>query len=73
MVTIYRYLPGWTVPCISPFVTKVIYYMEMVGVKYQAVSQELSRLDMDTPHGKLPVIVDTDGTRIADPHRSSII
>jgi glutathione S-transferase len=66
MVTIYRYLPGWTVPCISPFVTKVIYYMEMAGVKYQAVSQDLSRLDADTPHGKLPVIVDTDGTRVAD-------
>lgn len=66
MVTVYRYLPGWTVPCISPFVTKVIYYMEMAGVKYQAVSQDLSRLDVDTPHGKLPVIVDTDGTKVAD-------
>lgn len=66
MITIYRYLPGWTVPCISPFVTKVIYYMEMSGLKYQMKSQDLGRLDADTPHGKLPVIVDEDGTQVAD-------
>jgi glutathione S-transferase len=66
MITIYRYLPGWNVPCISPFVTKIIYYMEMAGLKYEAKSQDLSRLDVDTPHGKLPMIVDSDGTKVAD-------
>lgn len=66
MITIYQYLPGWTVPCISPYVTKVIYYMKMAGVPFEAKAQDLTTLDRDTPHGKLPVIVDGDGTRVAD-------
>jgi glutathione S-transferase len=66
MITIYRYLPGWTVPCISPYVTKAIYYMRMAEIKHEAQNQDLTKLDIDTPHGKLPVIVDSDGTRVAD-------
>ncbi len=66
MITIYRYLPAWTVPCISPYVTKAIYYMHMAEIKYEAKNQDLTKLDMDTPHGKLPIIVDADGTRVAD-------
>ena len=66
MITIYQYMPGWTVPCISPYVTKVIYYMRMAGVRFEAKPQDLTRLDAETPHGKLPVVVDADGTRVAD-------
>ena len=66
MVTIYQYLPAWTVPCISPYVTKVIYYMRMTDLNFEAKPQDLTKLDRDTPHGKLPVIVDTDGTSVAD-------
>lgn len=66
MITIYRYLPGWSVPCISPFVTRVIYYMEMADLAYEVQSQNLSRLDVDTPYGKLPIIIDADGTKVAD-------
>jgi len=66
MITIYRYLPSWTVPCISPYVTKAIYYMHMAGLEYEAKSQDLTKLDVDTPYGKLPVIVDEDGTKVAD-------
>jgi len=66
MITIYRYLPAWTVPCISPYVTKAIYYMHMTEMKYEAKNQDLTKLDMDTPHGKLPIIVDSDGTKVAD-------
>jgi glutathione S-transferase len=66
MITIYQYLPAWTVPCISPYVTKVIYYMKMAGVPFEAQAQDLTKLDQDTPHGKLPVIVDSDGTKVAD-------
>ena len=66
MITIYQYMPGWTVPCISPYVTKVIYYMRMTGLPFEAKAQNLARLDAETPHGKLPVIVDSDGASIAD-------
>lgn len=66
MLTIYQYMPGWTVPCISPYVTKVIYYMRMADIGFVAKPQNLAELDRDTPHGKLPLIVDTDGTRVAD-------
>ncbi len=66
MITIYQYMPGWTVPCISPYVTKVINYMRMTDLKFESKPQNLAQLDRDTPHGKLPVIVDADGTTVAD-------
>ena len=66
MITIYQYMPGWTVPCISPYVTKVFYYAAMAGLEYQGKRADLTALDRDTPHGKLPVVVCDDGTTIAD-------
>jgi glutathione S-transferase len=66
MIQVYQYLPAWTVPCISPYVTKVIYYMTMAGLKFEPKAQDLTKLDAATPYGKLPVIVDDDGTRVAD-------
>lgn len=65
MITIYQYTPGWSVPCVSPFVCKVMYYMTMAGIAWQAVRQDLGQLDRDTPHGQLPVIDDA-GTQVAD-------
>ena len=53
MITLYQYLPAWTVPCISPYVTKVAYYMTMSGLKFDTKPQDLTRLDKDTPAGKL--------------------
>ena len=69
MIQVLQYMPGWTVPCISPYVTKVMYYLTMTGMKYEPKAQNLLRLDAETPHGKLPVIVDDDGTQVADSTR----
>lgn len=65
MIKVYGYMPGWTVPCISPYVTKVVYYMKMTGLPHEVVAQNLLRLDAETPHGKLPTIND-DGHVLAD-------
>src|SRR3974390_2895837 len=65
IIKVYGYLPAWTVPCISPYVTKVINYMKMTGTPYEWVSQDLTKLDRDAPYGKLPLIVDGD-TTLAD-------
>ncbi|MGA7873345.1 MAG: glutathione S-transferase family protein [Candidatus Binatus sp.] len=65
MITIYQYIPGWNVPCISPFVTKTIYYMRMAGIPHEVKRQDLSRLQQDAPYGKLPFI-DDNGVKVAD-------
>jgi glutathione S-transferase len=66
MITIYGYVPAFGVPDISPYVTKVINYMTFTGLEYQHKTQELATLDEDSPTGKLPFIIDSDGTKIAD-------
>jgi isoprene-epoxide---glutathione S-transferase len=66
MITLYQYLPAWTVPCISPYVTKVAYYMTMAGLRFDTKPQDLTQLDRDTPAGKLPCIKDEDGTFVND-------
>ena len=43
MIKVYGYLPGWTVPCISPYVTKAIYYMKMAGIEHEFVNQDLTQ------------------------------
>lgn len=66
MITIYGYVPAWGIPDISPFVTKVINYMAFTGLSYEHRTQDLATLDRDSPHGKLPYIVESDGTKIGD-------
>lgn len=66
MITVYGYVPGFGVPDISPFVTKVVNYLTFVGLEYEWKPQDLARLDEDSPTGKLPYIVDSDGTKVAD-------
>jgi isoprene-epoxide---glutathione S-transferase len=66
MITVYGYVPAWGVPDISPYVTKVLAYMTFTGLEFQHKTQDLARIDEDAPHGKLPYIIDSDGTKVAD-------
>lgn len=66
MIEVYGYVPAWGLPCISPFVTKVINYLHMVDLDHEFKAQDLGVLDKDAPHGKLPYIIDDDGTKVHD-------
>lgn len=66
MIKLYGSVPGWSVPCLGPMVTKVAYYMTLAGIPYEFVPTDLSQLDRDSPNGKVPFLDDGDGERIAD-------
>ena len=69
MLKIYTYnCPGgeWQVPCVSPFVSKAVYYLKMAGIPFETERQDLMKLQEDAPFAKLPYIVDKDGTKVAD-------
>lgn len=66
VLKVYGYVPAWGLPDISPYVTKVIFYLKIRKISFEYVSQNLATLDHDAPHGKLPYIIDTDGTKVAD-------
>lgn len=66
MIKVYQYMPGWSVACISPYVSKLYNYLKMTGLDFEMVQQDLSRLQIDAPRGKLPYIVDDDGTVVPD-------
>lgn len=67
MIEIYGYVPAWDLPDISPYVTKVIFYMTITKIPFSYHSQDLTLLDVDAPYGKLPYIIDTDdGTKVGD-------
>lgn len=69
VITVYQYLSAWGLPCISPFVTKVVFYMRMTGIPFVLQRQDLHTLDHDSPTGKLPYIVDAQGQKIGDSNR----
>lgn len=67
MIVVHGYVAAWGLPDISPYVTKLITYMQMNGIPFEYKNQDLSKLDTDAPFGKLPYIIDTDDdTKVAD-------
>lgn len=65
MIKVFGYIPAWGQPCISPYVSKACYYLEMRKIPYEFVGMNLVQLKYETPRGKLPLI-DDDGARIDD-------
>lgn len=67
MIEVYGYVAAWGLPDISPYVTKLVYYLTMAKIPFEYKNQDLTKLDTDSPFGKLPYIIDTeDGTKVGD-------
>ncbi|KAF2484687.1 glutathione S-transferase [Neohortaea acidophila] len=69
VLTVYGYLPAWDLPDISPYVTKLVFWLKITKTPFEYKSEDLSILDKNAPHGKLPYIIDDDGTKVADSNR----
>ena len=69
VLTVFGYVPAWVLPDISPYVTKLVFFLKMTGTKYEYKSEDLAQLDKNSPEGKLPYITDDDGTKVSDSNR----
>ena len=67
-IRVLGYVPAWDLPDISPYVTKVVFYLTMAKVPYEWKGENLAELDVNAPFGKLPYITDDDkpGEKVAD-------
>lgn len=59
-------MPAFGQPCISPFVSKAAYFLWMSGVDFELERLDPMRVKAETPLGKVPVLVEQDGTKIHD-------
>lgn len=65
MITLYGYLPAWGCSDMSPFVSTTDAYLRMAELPFEV--EILHQGDLTrTPKGKLPYIVDSDGTVVSD-------
>lgn len=64
-LVVYGIRPAWGLPCVSPFVTKVVYALRMAGVPFELRPQNPLTADADSPNGRLPYVID-GAERIAD-------
>jgi glutathione S-transferase len=68
-ITVVGHVPAWGLPDISPYVTKLVNYLHMVGLEHEIKPQDMGGLDDGSPNGKLPYMIDDDGTKVADSTR----
>ncbi|MDB5986215.1 MAG: hypothetical protein JWR16_1268 [Nevskia sp.] len=65
MIKMYGYLPAWGCSDMSPYVSYTDLYMRLAGLPFTV--EMLHQGDLTkAPKGKLPFIVDTDGTVVSD-------
>ena len=48
MIEVYGYVPAWGLPDISPYVTKLVFYMTMTKIQFEYKNQDLTKLDTDS-------------------------
>ena len=65
MMKLYGYLPAWGLPDMSPYVSYTDAYLRMAGIPFESIILDKGDLTA-TPKGKLPWIVDSDGTSVSD-------
>lgn len=61
VLKVYGYVQAWGLPDISPYVTKLIFYLTIMKIPFEYVNEDLPNMDNNSPYGKLPYIVDDDG------------
>jgi isoprene-epoxide---glutathione S-transferase len=65
MIEVYGFTPGWGLPDISPFVTKLVNYMTMADIPFEYKIWPLNTLADKSPTAKMPFIID-DGKQVND-------
>lgn len=65
MMKLYGYLPVWGLSDMSPYVSYTDAYLRMAGIPFEAIVLDKGDLTK-TPKGKLPWIIDSDGTSVSD-------
>jgi glutathione S-transferase len=62
MLVVHKFAPTWGLPDLSPFVVKLETWLRLAGIPYETRSGDPRK----APKGKIPYIVDDDGTTMGD-------